>query len=148
MYVMEAGRLCNLPSLRESSTQEEPIGVVYLPDYLRVSLSTQTVGNATFTQAVLNVINIVTGVGLLSVPFALKRAGWAGLGILWGLGFIMNYTGSPPPFFSLHLHTMQSNIRTECVRGQGCQLSLYPAYVYMWISRRREACMHSTLARY
>lgn len=56
----------------------------------------QAVGNATFSQAVLNVINIVTGVGLLSVPFALKRAGWAGLGILWMLGFIMNYTGAAP----------------------------------------------------
>ena len=61
----------------------------------------QAVGNATFTQAVLNVINIVTGVGLLSVPFALKRAGWAGLGILWVLGFIMNYTGSPPAYVEM-----------------------------------------------
>ena len=60
-------------------------------------------GNATFTQAVLNVINIVTGVGLLSVPFALKRAGWAGLGILWVLGFIMNYTGSPSTRAEMHL---------------------------------------------
>jgi vesicular inhibitory amino acid transporter len=56
----------------------------------------QKLGNATFTQAVLNVINIVTGVGLLSVPFALRRAGWAGVGILWLMGFINNYTGKQP----------------------------------------------------
>ena len=64
----------------------------------------QAHGNATFTQAVLNVINIVTGVGLLSVPFALRRAGWAGLGILWLMGFVMNYTGAHPPTHAAMLY--------------------------------------------
>lgn len=55
---------------------------------------TQVLGNATFFQAVMNVLNILTGVGLLSIPFALRQAGWAGLGILWLLGIVTNYTGN------------------------------------------------------
>lgn len=51
-------------------------------------------GNASFFQAVMNVLNILTGVGLLSIPFALRQAGWAGLGILWLLGIVTNYTGA------------------------------------------------------
>ncbi|EIE22996.1 hypothetical protein COCSUDRAFT_15642, partial [Coccomyxa subellipsoidea C-169] len=65
---------------------------------------TQVLGNATFFQAVMNVLNILTGVGLLSIPFALRQAGWAGLGILWLLGIVTNYTakaessnGAAPP---------------------------------------------------
>ena len=53
----------------------------------------QVLGNASFHQAVMNILNILTGVGLLSIPFALRQAGWAGLGILWLLGFVTNYTG-------------------------------------------------------
>ncbi|KAK9903315.1 hypothetical protein WJX75_002640 [Coccomyxa subellipsoidea] len=53
----------------------------------------EVLGNATFFQAVMNVLNILTGVGLLSIPFALRQAGWAGLGILWLLGIVTNYTG-------------------------------------------------------
>jgi hypothetical protein len=45
---------------------------------------------------VVNVINILSGVGLLSLPFALKKSGWAGLGVLWLLGFVTNYTGAAP----------------------------------------------------
>lgn len=41
----------------------------------------------------MNVLNILTGVGLLSIPFALRQAGWAGLVILWVLGIVTNYTG-------------------------------------------------------
>ena len=57
----------------------------------------QVLGNTSFFQAVLNVLNVLTGVGLLSVPFALRQAGWAGLGILWLLGIVTNYTGEPQP---------------------------------------------------
>ena len=74
----------------------------------------------------LNVINIVTGVGLLSVPFALRRAGWAGLGILWLMGFVMNYTGARPGHSccnagqQIHIYTANS-----CAEGlhQPCQLA-------------------------
>ena len=71
-------------------------------------------GTSTFLQAVLNVMNILMGVGLLSIPYALKEAGWVGLGVLAVLGLITNYSGEgpfmtelycpppppPPPFFS------------------------------------------------
>ena len=50
-------------------------------------------GNVEFGGAVINVLNILSGVGLLSVPYALKKAGWAGVGVLWLLGIITNYTG-------------------------------------------------------
>lgn len=51
-------------------------------------------GNVEFVGAVVNVLNILSGVGLLSVPYALKKAGWAGLGVLWLLGIVTNYTGA------------------------------------------------------
>ena len=59
-----------------------------------VPVGVQSVGNATFFQSVVNVINILSGVGLLSLPFALRKSGWAGLGVLWLMGFVTNYTGA------------------------------------------------------
>ena len=41
----------------------------------------------------MNVLNILSGVGLLSVPYALRKAGWVGLAVLWLLGIVTNYTG-------------------------------------------------------
>ena len=40
-----------------------------------------------------NSVNILLGVGLLSVPYALQQGGWAGLGVLGILGVTTNYTG-------------------------------------------------------
>ncbi len=34
------------------------------------------------------------GVGLLSLPFALKSSGWIGILLLWVMGFVTNYTGA------------------------------------------------------
>uniref|UniRef100_A0A061SET5 Solute carrier family 32 (Vesicular inhibitory amino acid transporter) n=1 Tax=Tetraselmis sp. GSL018 TaxID=582737 RepID=A0A061SET5_9CHLO len=48
---------------------------------------------STFLQAVLNVMNILMGVGLLSIPYALRQAGWLGLAVLAFLGFVTNYAG-------------------------------------------------------
>ena len=45
------------------------------------------------TQAMANTVNILLGVGTLSVPFALAEAGWSGLGVLAILGVATNYTG-------------------------------------------------------
>jgi Transmembrane amino acid transporter protein len=42
---------------------------------------------------VCNVLNILLGVGLLSLPFAFKQAGWAGLPILLVMGLATSYTG-------------------------------------------------------
>lgn len=50
-------------------------------------------GNSTFVQAVFNVVNVMMGVGLLSLPFALKSSGWIGLVVLWLMGIVTNYTG-------------------------------------------------------
>lgn len=50
-------------------------------------------GGVTFAEALFNSVNILMGVGLLSVPFALKEGGWAALGVLLALGATTNYTG-------------------------------------------------------
>lgn len=50
-------------------------------------------GTSSFVQAVLNVVNVMMGVGLLSLPFALKSSGWIGIGLLWLMGIVTNYTG-------------------------------------------------------
>lgn len=38
-------------------------------------------------------VNVMMGVGLLSLPFALKSSGWIGIGLLWLMGIVTNYTG-------------------------------------------------------
>jgi len=48
---------------------------------------------STFVQTVFNVVNLMMGVGLLSLPFALKSSGWVGILMLWFMAFITNYTG-------------------------------------------------------
>lgn len=50
-------------------------------------------GTSSTSQAMANSVNILLGVGLLSVPYALKEGGWAGLGVLTLLGLMTNYTG-------------------------------------------------------
>ena len=50
-------------------------------------------GTSSTAQAMANSVNILLGVGLLSVPYALKQGGWAGLGVLGLLGVVTNYTG-------------------------------------------------------
>lgn len=39
-----------------------------------------------------SVLNITCGVGLLSVPLCFSKSGYAGVVVLWGLGFIAAYT--------------------------------------------------------
>ena len=51
------------------------------------------VGTSTTLQAMVNSVNVLLGVGLLSMPYALQQGGWAGLGVLAMLGAITNYTG-------------------------------------------------------
>ena len=50
-------------------------------------------GTCGTSQARANATNILLGVGTLSVPYALREAGWSGLAVLAGLGFVTNYTG-------------------------------------------------------
>ncbi|XP_077238969.1 amino acid transporter AVT1C-like [Tasmannia lanceolata] len=46
-----------------------------------------------YGQSLLNGINILCGVGLLTTPYAIKEGGWIGLLLLLGFGLISCYTG-------------------------------------------------------
>eukprot|EP00891_Asterochloris_glomerata_P004338 jgi/Astpho2/4338/Aster-07427 len=61
-------------------------------------------GSSTFNQALFNSVNILMGVGLLSIPYALKEGGWASLGVLGLLWACTNYTGKPQAFVHV-VHT-------------------------------------------
>ncbi|VYS65601.1 unnamed protein product [Arabidopsis thaliana] len=50
-------------------------------------------GSCTFSQSVLNGINVLCGVALLTMPYAIKEGGWLGLFILFSFGIITFYTG-------------------------------------------------------
>jgi vesicular inhibitory amino acid transporter len=58
-----------------------------------VNVVAHPVGNSTTNQALANSVNILLGVGTLSVPYALREAGWAGIVVLLVLGASTNYTG-------------------------------------------------------
>lgn len=44
------------------------------------------------TQTVFNAVNVMVGVGLLSTPYGIAQAGWAGLGMVFLFGIICCYT--------------------------------------------------------
>ncbi|KAM7529993.1 hypothetical protein LguiB_033403 [Lonicera macranthoides] len=46
------------------------------------------------TQTVFNGLNVMAGVGLLSTPYTIKQAGWAGLAVLVLFGVVCCYTAS------------------------------------------------------
>ncbi|KAK1396856.1 Vacuolar amino acid transporter 1 [Heracleum sosnowskyi] len=46
-----------------------------------------------FSQSVLNAINVLCGIGILSTPYAIKEAGWWSLSLLVIFGIITCYTG-------------------------------------------------------
>lgn len=50
-------------------------------------------GNSGYHQALFNCVNILMGVGILSIPYSLKEGGWASLGVLTLLALCTNYTG-------------------------------------------------------
>ncbi|CAA7052035.1 unnamed protein product [Microthlaspi erraticum] len=49
--------------------------------------------NSSYGQAVLNGLNVLCGVGILSTPYAAKEGGWLGLMILFVYGLLSFYTG-------------------------------------------------------
>uniref|UniRef100_M4CSB1 Amino acid transporter transmembrane domain-containing protein n=1 Tax=Brassica campestris TaxID=3711 RepID=M4CSB1_BRACM len=49
--------------------------------------------DSSFGQAVLNGVNVLCGVGILSTPYAVKEGGWLGLLILFAFGVLCFYTG-------------------------------------------------------
>ncbi|KAI3748590.1 hypothetical protein L6452_11766 [Arctium lappa] len=48
---------------------------------------------SSYGQSVLNGINVLCGVGLLSTPYAVKEGGWVGLSLLFIFGVLSFYTG-------------------------------------------------------
>ncbi|XP_044509447.1 amino acid transporter AVT1C-like [Mangifera indica] len=58
-----------------------------------VSHEAPTAGQSSYAQAVLNGMNVLCGVGLLSTPYAAKEGGWVGLSILLIFGLLSFYTG-------------------------------------------------------
>ncbi|XP_010490633.1 PREDICTED: vacuolar amino acid transporter 1-like [Camelina sativa] len=70
----------------------------FLASHLQLSvpadlLTPQETGSCTFSQSVLNGINVLCGVALLTMPYAVKEGGWLGLFILFSFGVITFYTG-------------------------------------------------------
>ncbi|KAM5555959.1 amino acid transporter AVT1C [Rosa sericea] len=49
--------------------------------------------HSSFAQAVVNGINVLCGVGILSTPYAIKEGGWIGLSILFIFAVLSFYTG-------------------------------------------------------
>ncbi|KAI3730992.1 hypothetical protein L1987_62174 [Smallanthus sonchifolius] len=52
-----------------------------------------TIRKSSFSQAVVNGVNLLCGVGLLSTPYAAKQGGWVGLSVLFIFCVISFYTG-------------------------------------------------------
>lgn len=53
------------------------------------------------------------GMGLLSLPFALKSSGWVGIGLLWLMGIVTNYTGGARQE-GCHGHAWQAWVMLGC----------------------------------
>ncbi|GAU50308.1 hypothetical protein TSUD_409200 [Trifolium subterraneum] len=60
---------------------------------LKISHEVPIPGQCSFGQAVLNGMNALCGVGILSTPYALNEGGWAALGILLTFAALSFYTG-------------------------------------------------------
>ncbi|KAI7725011.1 hypothetical protein M8C21_026380, partial [Ambrosia artemisiifolia] len=61
-------------------------------ELLQNEKSSQT-GQSSFSQAVVNGVNLLCGVALLSTPYAVKQGGWVGLSILFIFCVLSFYTG-------------------------------------------------------
>uniref|UniRef100_A0A0E0MDG8 Amino acid transporter transmembrane domain-containing protein n=1 Tax=Oryza punctata TaxID=4537 RepID=A0A0E0MDG8_ORYPU len=72
------------PSLQQIPEDQKPLVVAHeVPAYQQCS----------YTQAVMNGINVLCGVGILSTPYAIKQGGWLGLVILCLFAVLAWYTG-------------------------------------------------------
>ncbi|KAK1437118.1 hypothetical protein QVD17_02903 [Tagetes erecta] len=63
------------------------------PSNLTISSLPPPVEQCSFSQAVLNAINVLCGIGILSMPYAFKEGGWISLVLLMVFGVITCYTG-------------------------------------------------------
>ena len=85
--------LGNISAARSGSTTKNASANATVSDADASGFVSRPVGTSSTAQAMANSVNILLGVGLLSVPYALKQGGWAGLGVLGLLGCVTNYTG-------------------------------------------------------
>ncbi|GAB4854977.1 Amino acid transporter avt1c [Ancistrocladus abbreviatus] len=79
-----------VPSKRSSPTKKEG------PEHKASKVSHEfpvSGGRSTYGQAVLNGMNVLCGVGILSTPYAVKEGGWASLSILLLYAVLSYYTG-------------------------------------------------------
>ncbi|KVI09698.1 Amino acid transporter, transmembrane [Cynara cardunculus var. scolymus] len=79
----------SLPPPRGSSAKK-------LPHYQKSSKVSHEIPlsrQSSYGQSVLNGINVLCGVGLLSTPYAVKEGGWVGLSLLFVFGVLSFYTG-------------------------------------------------------
>ncbi|WZY92000.1 hypothetical protein YC2023_064329 [Brassica napus] len=79
------GLLSPAPSRRGSMRKDEKVSMV--------SHEIPMSRNSSYGQAVLNGLNVLCGVGILSTPYAAKEGGWLGLMILFIYGLLSFYTG-------------------------------------------------------
>ncbi|GMP22588.1 hypothetical protein CsSME_00000543 [Camellia sinensis var. sinensis] len=61
--------------------------------FAKVSHEVPVPRQSSFGQAVLNGMNVLCGVGILSTPYAVKEGGWVGLSILFIFAVLSFYTG-------------------------------------------------------
>ncbi|CAL5052997.1 unnamed protein product [Urochloa decumbens] len=72
------------PSLQQIPEDQKPLVVGHEASPYR---------NCSYTQGVMNGINVLCGVGILSTPYAIKQGGWIGLVILSLFAVLAWYTG-------------------------------------------------------
>ncbi|KAG5574738.1 hypothetical protein H5410_054872 [Solanum commersonii] len=86
------------PQRRSSHTLLPPLpsrrsAIKKFPDEKSVAHELPVSRQSSYGQGVLNGINVLCGVGILSTPYAVKEGGWAGLSLLFIFGVISYYTG-------------------------------------------------------
>ncbi|WOG94427.1 hypothetical protein DCAR_0313723 [Daucus carota subsp. sativus] len=90
----------NQPLIPETSLDKEEVPTSTLP--VRLSATSSIISSlsdtpqqqkCSFSQSVLNAINVLCGIGILSTPYAIKEGGWWSLTILVILGIVTCYTG-------------------------------------------------------
>ncbi|XP_055829865.1 amino acid transporter AVT1C [Solanum dulcamara] len=86
------------PQRRSSHTLLPPLPsrrsmIKKFPDEKSVAHELPVSRQSSYGQGVLNGINVLCGVGILSTPYAVKEGGWAGLSILFIFGLLSYYTG-------------------------------------------------------
>ncbi|KAH0714240.1 hypothetical protein KY284_007145 [Solanum tuberosum] len=86
------------PQRRSSHTLLPPLpsrrsAIKKFPDEKSVAHELPVSRQSSYGQGVLNGINVLCGVGILSTPYAVKEGGWAGLSLLFIFGLLSYYTG-------------------------------------------------------